>query len=102
MCLNIYLHVFFRLAKHAYVEYAQKPRGQWVLMHAAQLVVMISQVIDDLLFSKSNFFNIYTHMGIDILLFRMGFYHYVVRNKLLKCNNSLFFVLFFISKKIWF
>ncbi|XP_073391166.1 uncharacterized protein [Physcomitrium patens] len=33
-----------RLAKHAYVEYAQKPRGQWVLMHAAQLVVMISQV----------------------------------------------------------
>lgn len=33
-----------RLAKVGYVDYAKRPRKEWVLMHAAQLVVMISQV----------------------------------------------------------
>ena len=36
--------VLSRLAKLAHVDYAKKDRKEWVLQHAAQLVVMISQV----------------------------------------------------------
>ena len=33
-----------RMSKAAYVDYAKRPRKDWVLKHPAQLVLMISQV----------------------------------------------------------